>query len=86
MVKHLHLKGLVALAAFCASSMGAFAATPIGSAADLAAIGKDLSGEYELTADITLEGEWLPIGNTADPFTGTLDGKGYTIKGLSVTD
>lgn len=69
-----------------AASMSAYAVTPISDAAGLAAIGTDLAGEYELTDDITLTGEWLPLGNTANPFTGTLDGKGHTIKGLAVTD
>jgi hypothetical protein len=49
-------------------------------------------------ADITLEGEWLPIGlnpdgvqpnasnfyTAADPFRGTYDGQGYTISNLVV--
>ena len=85
MVKHLHLKGFVALAAAFATSMGAFAATPISDAAGLAAIGNDLAGEYELTADIDLTGEWMPIGTSDAPFTGTFDGKGHTIKGLTYT-
>lgn len=86
MVKHLHLKGFVALAAAFATSLGAFAATPISDAAGLAAIGNDLAGEYELTADIELTGEWMPIGNNDAPFTGTFDGKGHTIKGLTATE
>lgn len=85
MVKHLHLKGFVALAAAFATSMSAFAVTPISDAAGLAAIGNDLAGEYELTADITLTGEWAPLGNDVTPFTGTFDGKGHTIKGLTNT-
>lgn len=85
MVKHLHLKGFVALAAAFATSMSAFAVTPISDAAGLAAMGNDLAGEYELTADIELSGEWAPIGNNDAPFTGTFDGKGHTIKGLTYT-
>ncbi len=85
MVKHLHLKGFVALAAAFATSMSAFAVTPISDAAGLAAMGNDLAGEYELTADIELSGEWAPIGNSDAPFTGTFDGKGHTIKGLTYT-
>ncbi len=85
MVKHLHLKGFVALAAAFATSMSAFAVTPISDAAGLAAMGNDLAGEYELTADIELSGEWAPIGNDVTPFTGTFDGKGHTIKGLTNT-
>lgn len=86
MLKHLRFKSLAVLAAAFTASMGAYAATPISSADDLAAIGNDPSGEYELTADITLTGEWMPIGNNDNPFTGTFDGKGHTIKGLAITD
>lgn len=46
-----------------------------------------------LTADITLSGEWIPIGNgtRGTPgsndhyFTGTFDGQGHSITGLQVT-
>ena len=85
MVKFSTLKGFAALATALAVSMGAYAATPISDAAGLAAIGNDLAGEYELTADINLTGEWVPIGNNDNPFTGTLDGKGHTISGLTYT-
>lgn len=86
MKNYLHWKGLAVLAAAFATSMSAFAATPISDAAGLAAIGNDLEGEYELTADITLTGTWNPIGNNGAPFTGTFDGKGHTIKGLTNTE
>ncbi len=39
---------------------------------------------YELTADITLNGDWIPIGTTGTPFRGLLDGRGFTIHGLSI--
>ena len=29
---------------------------------------------------------WLPIGTEEDPFTGTFDGKGYTIKNLNIVE
>lgn len=38
-----------------------------------------------LTADITLTGEWTPIGTESRPYTGTFDGGGNTITGLTVT-
>lgn len=54
-------------------------------------------GYYYLTGDIDLSyalGEygdyynggkgWEPIGNSTTPFMGTFDGRGYTIKGLSI--
>ena len=85
MVKHLHLKGFVALATAFATSFGAFAATPIHDAAGLAAISNDLAGEYELAADIQLTGEWTSIGTSLAPFEGVFDGKGHTITGLTQT-
>lgn len=48
--------------------------------------GQSLTGYYKLTADIDLANcQWNPIGNTNDPFKGTLDGAGHTISGLSVS-
>ena len=38
-----------------------------------------------LTGDITLTGEWTPIGTYDNPYTGTFDGGGHTITGLTVT-
>ncbi len=48
------------------------------------------NGEYKgvnakLTADITLSGEWTPIGNAANSFNGNFDGQGHTVSGLSIT-
>lgn len=37
-----------------------------------------------LTGDITLTGEWTPIGNYENRYTGTFDGNGHTITGLTV--
>lgn len=37
-----------------------------------------------LTADITLTGEWTPIGNYEQKYTGTFDGNGKTITGLTI--
>ncbi len=37
-----------------------------------------------LTGDITLTGEWTPIGNYDNRYTGTFDGNGHTITGLTV--
>lgn len=38
-----------------------------------------------LTGDITLTEEWTPIGNFENRYTGTFDGGGHTITGLTVT-
>ena len=71
------------LATALLTSVSAFAQTEISTEAQLKAI--DLNGDYVLTQDITLsDNEWTPIGTSSDPFTGTLDGQGHTIKGLTV--
>lgn len=73
------------LATALLTSVSAFAQTKISTEAQLKAI--DLNGDYVLTQDITLsDNEWTPIGTSDRPFTGTLDGKGFTIKGLTVGD
>jgi hypothetical protein len=57
----------------------------INSAAQLAQIGMDpnfpANGNYDLTTDLTLPANWTPIcgPGASGPFTGTLDGSGYTI-------
>ena len=57
----------------------------ISSEENLKAIKDGLDGSYKLTGDIVLTGEWTPIGSSTEPFTGTLDGDGYTISGLNVS-
>ncbi|MCD8135341.1 MAG: hypothetical protein LUH01_05040 [Parabacteroides gordonii] len=40
---------------------------------------------FALSADIDLEGgNWTPIGNSDNTFKGHFDGRGYTVKGLTV--
>jgi len=53
--------------------------------ADLKAMSGNLSGNYILMDDITLSPGWTPIGTEDAPFTGILDGNGFTISGLSQT-
>ena len=73
------------LATALLTSVSAFAQTEINDEAGLKAIANDLNGHYVLTQNITLsDNEWTPIGTSDRPFTGTLDGKGFTIKGLTV--
>ena len=54
------------------------------------AVQKDMTLNCTLTADITLpavaEGEsnWTPVGNYDNQYTGTFDGNGHTITGLTV--
>ena len=38
-----------------------------------------------LDTDLTLTGEWTPIGTESQPYTGTFNGGGHTITGLTVT-
>ncbi|MDR1862488.1 MAG: hypothetical protein LBQ67_01060, partial [Treponema sp.] len=47
----------------------------IGSDPELFPLDKD----YELTSNMVIDGEWTPIGSSGAPFTGTFDGKGYTV-------
>ena len=72
------------LATALLTSVSAFAQTEISTEEQLKAIANDLNGSYVLTQDITLSDEWAPIGTSDNPFKGTLDGKGFTIKGLTV--
>lgn len=67
------------------TSSGAFAQTQISDVAGLKAIANNLEGEYILAADITLSGEWTPIGTEESPFKGVLNGNGHVIKGLKIT-
>lgn len=62
----------------------------ISSAANLAWLAMQtdstiLSKEYVQTASIDLSGkQWIPIGSSAYPFTGTFDGQGYSISNMVV--
>ena len=69
------------------TSVSAFAQTQteISTEAQLKDIAKNLNDNYVLTQDIELsDAEWTPIGTKDSPFTGTLDGQGHTINGLTV--
>jgi len=62
--------------------------TLISNRIELERIGTDsttLAGKYLLIADIDLSGSpWTPIGASANPFTGTFDGNGHIISGLTI--
>ena len=62
--------------------------TPIYTAEDLNNIRNNLSGKYILMNDIDLSeySEWKVIGNFETPFTGELDGNGYSITGFKSKD
>ena len=76
----------------CSASVSASATTEngitISSAADLAAIhtnSSTLAGDYALTGNIDLSHipNWQPIGDFTNKFTGSFDGNGYNISGVS---
>lgn len=75
----------MAFAAALLLSSAVSAQTQITNEAGLKAIANDLNGNYVLAADITLTGQWTPLGTEGSPFTGTFDGGGHSIKGLTVT-
>ncbi len=62
----------------------------VANEAQLRAIGTGNYGmdqNYMQQADIQLSpAEWTPIGTWEDPFTGTFNGNGFEIKGLTMTD
>ncbi|MCL2516953.1 MAG: MAC/perforin domain-containing protein, partial [Oscillospiraceae bacterium] len=51
---------------------------------ELDAVRNNLSGTYILMNDITLSGNWEPIGSATAPFTGTFIGNGYTVSNVSI--
>lgn len=52
--------------------------------ADLCQINNDLSAYFVLARDIALTGEFEPIANQFEPFTGTFDGANHRIEGLCI--
>lgn len=61
--------------------------TGIRTAEELMAMSGNLAGNYYLENDIDMSGyEWIPVGTEDDPFTGSFDGKGFTIQNLTIVD
>ncbi|WP_438434980.1 GLUG motif-containing protein [Gorillibacterium sp. sgz500922] len=58
----------------------------ITTAEDLNQVRNTLGAYYKLGADIDLSGytNWVPIGTSSRPFTGSIDGDGHTITGLKI--
>lgn len=52
--------------------------------ADLVAVADNLSGHYALANDIDALGLWAPLGDDDDPFRGTFDGRGFSIRNFGV--
>ena len=50
--------------------------------------GNSFAGQYiKLTSDVTLTGEWIPIGSSASlAFAGHFDGAGHTVRNMTITD
>jgi hypothetical protein len=74
------------------TSLAAVSAEDVGyveiyTAEDLDAIRTQLDGKYRLMNDIDLGGvAWEPIGTNSTPFTGELNGNGFEISGMQLTD
>jgi len=60
--------------------------TEISTAQELQAVANDLAGDYVLVDDVDLSGvgDFEPLGDQTEAFTGTFDGGGYTITGLTI--
>jgi len=58
----------------------------VSNAQEMNDVRDDLDGDYVLTDDIDLSGtaNFEPIGDFNDPFTGTFDGNGHSITGLTI--
>ncbi len=76
------LRKLAFIVLFCCVPFTMFGQTVISDEAGLKSIANDLGGSYQLTADIHLTEAWVPIAG----FTGTLDGNGHIIYGLTFND
>ena len=58
--------------------------TLISNANELIGIKDDLTGSYQLSANINLDGvNWVPIGTSENPFQGKLNGGGFKISNLN---
>lgn len=80
------LRTSFALASALFASTAAFAQTiQVSNEAELKTALSNTSADIVLTQDITLSGEWIPIGTKEAPYMGTFDGQGHAIKGLTIT-
>ena len=80
------LRTSFALASALFASTAAFAQTvSVSNEAELKTALSNTSADIVLTQDITLSGEWIPIGTKEAPYIGTFDGQGHAIKGLTIT-
>ena len=58
----------------------------ITTAEELNSVRDDLSGTYYLMNDIDLSsyGDWIPVGHSGIAFSGSFDGQGYEITGMTI--
>ena len=94
MQTHTLIKGFFSIFLLCLLVSTAAAAGGSGTAGDpygiatpteLQNMQNDLDAYYELQNNIDLTGvTWTPVGNETSPFTGSLEGNGYTISDLSM--
>ena len=94
MKTHLLVKTIAIFALMCLFVSAAAAAGGSGTAGDpygiatpaeLQNMQNELDAYYELQNNIDLTGvTWTPVGNETSPFTGSLEGNGYTISDLSM--
>lgn len=75
--------GILASSIFSGSGAFAVDPTPIASQTDLENISDDLAWDYVLTSNIAVAMMESITNLAADSFTGTLDGAGFTISGLT---
>jgi len=63
-----------------------WAVIEISDSAELNNIRNNLTCDYRLVSDISLEayGDWAPIGSVSVPFSGKIDGDNYIITGLKI--
>jgi len=61
--------------------------TEIHTVADLQLMSNNLSGNFKLMCDVDLSDiEWVAVGSSSNPFKGSFDGQGYTIKNLTISN
>lgn len=76
------------LSLFPRAAVKADSPVEISTPAQLNNIRSNLSGSYVLTADIDLGSisNWVPLGSSASPFVGDLDGNGHIIRNLVIAN
>ena len=58
----------------------------VNNASDLTNISTNLNGNYALGTNVTLATNFTPLGNATTPYSGSFDGQGFSISGLTISD